>query len=139
MSFSPFSQVRIKRLLIVDDEPKICEYLERYFRGLGVAVRTAYGGEEAITILMDEQPAPDTVLLDVHLPDMGGLQVLRRIKELHPEMKVIMVTAEDDEIPRLEAKVYGASGYITKPFDLSDATWAPVLFEGPRTSPPSLL
>ena len=123
--------MRVQRLLIVDDEPKICDYLARHFRGKDIAVRVAHTGDEAIQILMDASPPPDTVLLDIHLPDMKGLQVLRRIKDLHPEIKVIMVTAEDDEEPRTEAKVYGAAGYITKPFDLSEATWDPVLFESP--------
>ena len=123
------SRFQIKRMLIVDDEPKICDCLARYFRGKGVDVQLAETGHEAIRILMEEPPAPDTVLLDIHLPDIKGLQVLRRIKELHPDVRVIMVTAEDEEEPRIEAKCYGAAGYITKPFDLSEATWAPVLFE----------
>jgi len=116
------------RMLIVDDEPKICECLQAHFAARGMTVQTALNGQDALEILMNDAPQ-DFLLLDIRLPDMKGIEVLKRAKELCPDAKVFMVTALDDEGPRMEAKAYGAHGYITKPFDLSEATWAPVLFE----------
>ena len=112
-------------MLIVDDEPKICECLKTFFTSRGFAADSALSGQEAIEWLM-EHPA-DVILLDIRLPDMAGTDVLKRAKELCPEAKVVMVTALDEDERRIEAQVYGACGYVTKPFDLSDATWDAVL------------
>jgi len=120
----------MRRLLIVDDEPKICDCLKEFFSAKGFAVHVAFTGTDAIEHLM-EQPV-DVMLLDIRLPDMSGLEVLKRAKELAPEAKVIMVTALDKEEPKIDAKVYGAVSYVTKPFDLSDPTWDHVLSD---TSP----
>lgn len=116
---------RAVRMLVVDDEPKICECLKSFFTLRGCVVETALSGQEAIEWLM-EHPA-DVILLDIRLPDMAGTEVLRRAKELCPEAKVVMVTALDQDERRIEAQVYGAGGYVTKPFDLSDATWDSIL------------
>ncbi len=113
------------RMLVVDDETKICDILKAHFSAKGFTVTCAYTGEEALESLMD---APvDVVLLDIRLPDMSGIDVLKRAKELCPDAKIIMVTAVDQEEPQTDAKIYGACGYVTKPFDFSDATWAQLL------------
>jgi DNA-binding response OmpR family regulator len=113
-----------KRLLIVDDEPKVCECLKLFFMTKGFETSCAQTGADAVERLMGDQP--DLVLLDIGLPDFSGLEVLKRARELAPYAKVYMVTAHTDENSEVEAKVYGAMGYITKPFDFSDVTWAPV-------------
>ena len=115
----------MRQMLIVDDEPKLCECLGSFFKDKGFVVEYAHTGSDAIEWLM-KQPT-DVILLDVRLPDMLGIDVLKRAKELYPDAKVIMVSALDKEESQIDAKVYGACGYITKPFDFSDITWAPVL------------
>lgn len=112
----------MQRMLIVDDEPKLCECLKLYFTRKGLTVSTVCEGEQAIERLICE--APDVVLLDVRLPDMSGMEVLKRAREVCPQARVIMVTALDQPEVREEATRYGAAGYITKPFDLSDPTWS---------------
>lgn len=119
----------MRRMLIVDDEPKICECLQQFFSQKGFAVVYVCTGTEAIEWLMDQ--AADVILLDVRLPDMKGTEVLRRARELYPEIKAVMVTAMDNEEPRVDAKVYGACAYITKPFDFSETTWSPVFADFP--------
>jgi DNA-binding response OmpR family regulator len=114
-----------KRLLIVDDEPKICDCLSDYFSAKGVAVRCAYTGEEAIERLMAEPT--DVILLDIILPDMSGIEVLKRARELYPEIRVIMVSALDKTESKIDAKTYGACQYVTKPFELSDPAWDDIL------------
>lgn len=117
----------MRRMLIVDDEPKLCECLAQFFRAKGVAVRLACTVAEALDRLMEE-PA-DAILLDMRLPDGSGTDVLKRAKELCPHAKVVMVTAVDEEEPKMDAEAYGAYGYIVKPFNFSDRIWADVLAE----------
>ena len=113
-----------KQILVVDDEPKVCDCLAKFFTSKGFAVISRFSGTEAIEWLM-EQPA-DIIIIDVLLPDMLGTEVLKRTKEMWPEAKVIMMTALTDDEPVVDAKVYGAAGFIHKPFDLSELTWAAV-------------
>ena len=113
------------RMLIVDDEPDICDCLEAFFLAKGFTVRCASTGREAIGQLVLE--APDILLLDLRLPDLWGIDVLKRAKALCPDTKVIMVTGVDQPMTRLEAEMHGALAYITKPFDFSERTWASVL------------
>jgi len=111
-------------MLIVDDEPDICDCLGHFFQAKGFAVSCAFTGEDAIEWLM-QQPA-DILLLDIRLPGVWGIEVLKQAKQLYPDIKVVMVTALDADERRIEARAYGACGYVTKPFDFSDRTWAPV-------------
>ena len=115
----------MRQMLIVDDEPDICDCLQHFFSSRGFAVACAFSGEEAMTRLA-EAPV-DVILLDIVLPGIHGIEVLRRVKELCPEVRVVMVTALDQAEQRVEAQRYGASGYVPKPFDFSELTWAPVL------------
>jgi len=114
-----------KRMLVVDDEPDICECLQDFFSTRGFTVTCAYSGEDAMERLAEE-PA-DVMLLDIILPGIHGLEVLKRARELYPALKVVMVTALDQATRQIEAQRYGACGYVRKPFDFSEATWAPVL------------
>ncbi len=117
------------RMLIVDDERDICELLKDFFQEKGFAVLSAFSGEEAIAKL-DEQEA-DVMLLDILLPGLSGIEVLKRIKEHHPKVRVIMVTAIDQVELRCQAQQYGAVAYVTKPFDFSRETWS-AAFEAAR-------
>ncbi len=114
----------MRRMLIVDDEQKVCECLKLYFESRGFDTMCAFTGQQAVDRLAEDQP--DLVLLDIGLPDFSGIEVLKRARELCPYAKVYMVTAHTDEDSEVEAKVYGALGYITKPFDFSERTWEPV-------------
>ena len=114
----------MRRMLIVDDEQKVSECLKRFFDSKGFETQCAFTGQEAVDRLAENQT--DLVLLDIGLPDCSGLEVLKRARELCPFARVYMVTANWDEDSEVEAKVHGALGYITKPFDFSERTWAPV-------------
>ena len=115
----------MRRMLIVEDERDICDCLEQFFATRGFSVVSAFSGEEALVKL--EEGAADVILLDILLPGLSGMEVLKRAKALHPRAQVVMVTALDQIELREEARQYGASAYITKPFDFSPTTWAPVL------------
>lgn len=111
------SAPRDLRVLVVDDDFMVARIHERFVeRTTGfTAVGTARTGAEALEMV--EQLSPDVVLLDVHLPDLDGLEVLRRVRAAGHEVGVVMVTAERDaEIVRA-ALLGGAQQYLVKPFE----------------------
>ena len=114
-----------RRMLIVDDELDICDCLQHYFTSQGFSVASAFSGEEALEQLSGLHA--DFLLLDINLPGLSGMEVLRRAKILYPDIHVVMVTGLDYKELREEAKRYGAAAYVTKPFDFSAATWSAVL------------
>ena len=116
-----------RRMLIVEDERDICECLQEFFQARGFVVACAFSGEEALDRLSNE--AVDVLLLDILLPGVSGIEVLRRAKELHPAVRAVMVTGLAREEFAHEARQFGASGFVTKPFDFSEDTWSSVLAE----------
>jgi CheY-like chemotaxis protein len=106
----------MKKLLVVDDESDICEFLKAFFEEREFEVWTANSGEEAIQEV--KKIKPQLVLLDVHMPGMDGMNVLRQIKQNYPAIKVIMVTALETREKIEEAMRLGADNYITKPLSL---------------------
>ena len=87
----------------------------------GFAVSEAGTGHGAIERFVCDHP--DVVLLDLGLPDCFGLEVLRKLKALAPQVRVVMVTSMDQPELRRQAQEAGACGYVTKPFDFSESTW----------------
>jgi DNA-binding response OmpR family regulator len=112
-------------MLIVEDELDLSGCLQDFFQTRGFSVRSAFSGEEALEQLQAD-PA-DVVLLDIILPGLSGIEVLRRVKIASPHVKVVMVTALDQADVREAAWRDGADGYVTKPFDFSETTWSSVL------------
>ena len=103
-----------RRILIVDDEPLITEVLGEHFRG-DFDVETALSGTDALTAIVRQRP--DLVLLDINMPRMNGVEVLRDLKKIDDSITVIMVTANEQVALAAEALKLGAFGYIPKPFD----------------------
>ncbi len=106
----------MNKLLIVDDELEICEFLKSFFEDRDFKVMVANSGAQALEQV--ELFQPEVVLLDIQMPGMDGLQALKKIKELHPKVKVIMVTAVETQEKIEEAMRLGADNYITKPLSL---------------------
>ena len=106
----------MKRLLVVDDETEICDFLKMFFEDRGFTVTTANSGQKALDQL--DQVIPHVILLDIHMPAMDGLTALREIKKRLPDAKVIMVTAIETRDKIEEAMRLGADNYITKPLSL---------------------
>ena len=109
----------MKKLLIVDDEPEIVEFLSSFFLERGeYEVSTASSVEEAIDMIA--QKKPDMILQDLKMRGNkgGGFEVLTKAKEISPLSKVIMVTAVEDQASISEALKLGAVDYITKPLSL---------------------
>lgn len=106
----------MKKMLVVDDEEEICEFLKAFFEEKNFQVKTATSGEAAIQEV--QKGLPQVVLLDIHMPGMGGMRVLKEIKLKFPQVKVIMVTALETREKIEEAMRLGADNYITKPLSL---------------------
>lgn len=108
-----------KKIMIVDDEPKLCQMIQTYLEKEGYATVTAGNGSEALNLL--RQSKPDLLLLDWMLPDKSGLDVLREIRTTS-RLPVIMLTAKAEEVDKLLGLEIGADDYITKPFSLRELT-----------------
>jgi len=106
-------------MLIVEDNADLCQTLAEIFRKVGHKVHTALSGTEALRFLKSE--LIDLVLLDLRLPDMSGIKVVEYVKEVDPDILVIMITAvANDPRPAVEAMKAGAYDYLTKPFELEE-------------------
>lgn len=101
------------KVLVVDDERPISDIIKFNLIKAGFEVVTAYDGQEALDVFDAEQP--DLVLLDQMLPEVDGIEVLRRIR-FNFNTPVIMVTAKDTEIDKILGLEMGADDYVTKPF-----------------------
>ena len=104
------------RVLVVDDEPQAVELLQEFLLAKGYEVSTAGDGAEALRKVKAERP--HLVLLDVRMPKMDGLEVLRQLRQIDQTVGVIMVTAAHEEETGRQAMALGAFDYITKPLDL---------------------
>src|SRR3989338_7803060 len=104
------------KLLVVDDEIEILEEVKSFFEEEGFQVFAADSGEEGIQILKREKP--DVMLLDMKLPDMSGLLVLKVAKESSPLTKVIVNTGYVDQGLIDQAEELGRDVFLQKPFDL---------------------
>jgi len=104
------------KVLVVDDDPKAVELLVEFLSTKGYEVLTATSGEEALRRVKEDRP--HLVLLDVEMPKMNGMETLRRIREIDPEMGVIMATGVNEEDVGRKALEMGAFDYIVKPLDM---------------------
>lgn len=107
------------KILLVDDEASVIDFLEQELTFEDYHVVTAMDGQEALQTYQDQKSDLDLIILDWMLPKMDGLEVLRRIRK-HDDIPVIMMTARDyvgDKVAGLDG---GADDYITKPFDTEE-------------------
>lgn len=104
------------RILCVDDEPYVCDFLKDYLLFKGYDVQVAFSGKQALQILAAEKF--DMLLLDIIMPEMSGMEVLQNIHENIPHLPVIILTGVKDQNIAAETARLGALDYITKPIDL---------------------
>jgi len=106
-----------QRILLVDDDPNISHLVRLYLEKEGFAVTEAARGDTALESFQKE--IPDLVLLDVMLPGLDGLQVLREIRKTS-KAPVIMLTAKDETFDKVLGLELGADDYVTKPFETKE-------------------
>ena len=103
------------RILIVDDEQDLLDTMAKRMKKRGMHVLSASNGPEAIE-LIEKEPI-DVVLLDVRMPQMSGIDVLKRIKEINPMVAVVMLTGHASIESAVTGMEYGAFDYLIKPVD----------------------
>ena len=107
----------VKRILVVDDEPRYVRLMEANLISEGYDVTKAYDGQSAVEMVADTQP--DLVLLDVMMPGLDGFGACERIREFS-SIPIIMVTAKGEEQDRVRGLDVGADDYIVKPFSATE-------------------
>ncbi len=106
------------RALVVDDEVSLGDLLQMALRYEGWDVRTATGGQQALSLA--RQFKPDVIVLDVMLPDLDGLEVLHRMRADGLDIPVLFLTAKDSVDDRISGLTAGGDDYVTKPFSLEE-------------------
>ena len=105
-------------LLIIEDDENISTAIEEYFSRSGYTVNSAPDGIAGIEAAVKNRP--DVVVLDLMLPKMDGLAVCKELRQKHPQMPILMLTAKDDVVDKVLGLEMGADDYITKPFSLRE-------------------
>src|SRR3989339_567037 len=113
-----------KKILIVDDDPKIVELISVNLKSGGYEVDTAYDGESALEKIWNKGiDRPDLIILDLILPKLDGYKVAKKIKEKKEisNIPIIMLTGKDKPLDKIEGLISSeADYYLTKPIDISD-------------------
>ena len=104
------------KVLLVDDEEEFVETLANRLRMRDVEANSALNGEEALSVLKNEEP--DVIVLDLKMPGMDGIEVLKRAKEAYPNVEIIMLTGHGSEKDEEIARSLGVFNYMKKPADL---------------------
>ena len=107
-----------KKVLIVDDEENIVELIKFNLQKNGYETIEAYNGKDALNL--NETEKPDLIILDWMLPEVDGLEVCKKVKNINKTISVIMLTAKDEEIDKILGLEIGADDYVTKPFSVRE-------------------
>jgi two-component system KDP operon response regulator KdpE len=107
-------------LLIVEDDHALRQSLRNTLETVGFSPAEASSGEEALLAL--QHHAFETVLLDINMPGIGGMETCRRIRQIYPLLPILVLTVRDEEKDKIEALDAGADDYITKPFQFLELT-----------------
>lgn len=105
----------MERILVVDDEKNYLVVLEALLSAAGYEAVTAQGGARALAVVQDAEP--DLVITDMRMPQMSGLDLMRRLKERYPDLPIVVMTAFGTVENAVEAMKLGATDYISKPFE----------------------
>lgn len=106
------------RLLLVEDDRQLGDAIHSALKMKGMVISHVYAGKPALHVV--ESGDCDAVILDLGLPDIDGLTVLKQIRKLHPAMPVLILTARDSTDDKIAGLDLGADDYITKPFDMNE-------------------
>ena len=108
-----------KSVILVDDEIEVCETLEMFLAGFGYEVKTVLDGKTALEVV--NSFLPHFVILDIMIPDMSGIEILKKVKEIDGSIRAIMINGMHDLRVAKEAIELGAHDYLPKPVDYTFA------------------
>lgn len=115
-TYPPVDLETPKKTLLVDDEVEFVQTLSERLQSRQIKSSVAYNGEEALSVV--EEDAPEVMVLDLKMPGIDGIEVLRRTKEDHPETEIIILTGHGSEREKQRALELGAFAYLEKPVDI---------------------
>jgi DNA-binding response OmpR family regulator len=104
------------KVLLVDDEKDFVENLSKRLQLRNLETQVALDGEAALEVV--QQGNPDVMVLDLRMPGIDGIQVLRQVRQTHPQMAVVVLTGHGNDLDEAEARRLGASAYLHKPVEL---------------------
>src|SRR5512138_2466492 len=107
-----------ERILVIEDDPSILRGLQLNLGMEGYAVRSAMDGEAGLALARSEKP--DLLLVDVMLPKLGGLELVKQLRESDPDGPILILSAKGHESDKVKGLQYGADDYMTKPFGLKE-------------------
>jgi len=106
----------MSKILLIDDEAEICDFLQDFFQNKNYDTEIALSGEDALKKIDKYQP--DVCLLDIKMPGMSGIELLKIMREKYAAIKIVMLSAVDNKDMIEEALKLGAANYLVKPLDL---------------------
>ena len=106
----------MEKILVIDDDESIRQTLSNYLKRLGYSVLSAEDGKIGFGIIQNQQP--DLIISDIKMPNLTGLELLKKVKEIDPLTKIILITAHDDVQTTIDAMQNGAYDYLEKPLDI---------------------
>ena len=109
-----------KKILIVEDDPDICDLIEIHLNDIGYELDRAGDGEAGLSKI--EQNEYALVILDLMLPKLDGLEVCKRTREINKQLPIVMLTSKSEELDKVLGLELGADDYITKPFSVRELT-----------------
>lgn len=110
----------MKTILIVDDDEAVIMVLKQFLERMEYNVLIAQRGEEAVDIYSDTGSLIDLVILDLSMPGLSGSETFDRLKEINPEVKVILTSGSDIDMEAIDIINRGYQGFIQKPFQLEE-------------------
>ncbi len=117
-SMTTTNEVKVQKVLVVDDEKSISELITTSLRFVGFEVRTAASGAEALRVA--EEFKPHALILDVMLPDLDGFEVCKKLRADGQDVGVLFLTAKDTTEDKIKGLTLGGDDYVTKPFSLEE-------------------
>ena len=106
----------MEKILVIDDDESIRQTVSNYLKRLGYSVLSAEDGKIGFNIIRNQQP--DLIISDIKMPNLTGLELLKKVKEFDPLTKIVLITAHDDVQTTIDAMQYGAYDYLEKPLDI---------------------
>ena len=108
----------MSKIVVIDDEEDMLEDIKAFLSLRGYSVLTAANAQEGLKLILDTQP--DVAILDIRMPGMSGLEILRLAKESQPKLISIILTGQQQEVAESKSRALGASLYLTKPIGLEE-------------------
>lgn len=109
-------EVNNMNVLMIEDNESVCEMMQMFFVNEGWEVTFKYDGQTGIDAFLEDPQNWDMIILDLNLPEVDGMVVARKIRELSSTVPLVMLTARDSESDQVIGLEIGADDYVTKPF-----------------------